>query len=281
MTIRNSILLFLLLFLFACSKNDLTTDPNPTTKDTCRLLSADLFDGQNKIHGSATFTYNNDGYITASTSTQDSAFTTYSATYTNNKIVLKTKYYGDYVYILDDQRRAISFEENNLPYSHVLETYTYNSDGYLDRLTRTESYGITTYQLSYTNGNLVSAKGSTVPEPNSSYRDYVDVTFAYSEDKAVELLEPLNPLKALYVTKPLAGFFGKPSKNLLIKTSSFSYINPSYKFGSENTFSFEKDANNKITRINVRQLLTDNTIDATPYVRLDRSDYYLIRYSCN
>lgn len=280
MTIKNLILLFPLLFLFACSKSDLTTDPNPTIKEKCRLLSADLFDGQNKIYGSATFTYNNDGYITASTSTQDSAFTTYSGTYTNNKIVLKTKYYGDYVYTLDAQRRAISFE-NNSPYYHILETYTYNSDGYLDKTTYTDFYGTTTYQLSYNNGNLVSAKGSTVPGANSSYYEYVDITFGYSEDKAVELFEPLNPLKALGVTKPLAGFFGKPSKNLLIKTSSLSYINPSYKYGSENTFSFEKDVNNKITRINVRQLLTDNTIDVTPTVRSDRSNYYLIKYSCN
>jgi len=272
------LLLLFVLLSASCGKSDVTTDPekspepNPITTPVCKILSAELY-FQNKLFGSASLTYNTNGSISKIASTSDTAFTSFNVVYSNEKVVLKTKYYGDYTFTLDAQQRVIRTETNG---GYFECNITYNAEGYISGVVSRSGTSTANHTFSYQNGNLKSIISKLDNGGTTT------TNFIYNTDIAIEPLLNIDPLRFADIYHPLVGLFGKRSKNMLVSADVISYFGNPEIYSRRNTgYTYEKDTEGKIAKITVNEVETDNSPNRTPYIKSTNNYFFIIKYNCN
>lgn len=142
-----------------------------------------------------------------------------SYTYTAEKVIAKDQDGAVTEIVLENKRAVSSKREDAVTIGGVVfnysKKYTYNSDGYL---TQVKNYLngelISTDDLSYTGGNLVKVIST---DPNLTFT--TTTSYSYSTNVAGKIYEVADPLY-YHVDYFSGGYYGKQSKNVLIKSES-------------------------------------------------------------
>ena len=140
-------------------------------------------------------------------------------TYTAEKITAKDQDGSISEIVLENKRAVSSKREDALTVGGAVfsytKKYTYNSDGYLIQVKNYLNGELSsTDDLSYTNGNLVKVVST---DPNQTFT--TTTNYSYSTDVAVNVYDVADPLY-YHVDYFSGGYYGKQSKNVLIKSSS-------------------------------------------------------------
>jgi len=198
----------------SCKKEiNFNAKPDPSGNG-CSLttLKADL-----DLIGSYTIAFSYDALGRISKATTGAETNTYA--YAANKITA-TDQDGYKAEIVLENGRAVSSGSagavvvGGVSYDYTRK-YTYNSDGYLIQVKNYFNGNLsTTDNLTYANGNLVKAVSV---DANLDYTE--TTTYTYSSEIAVNTYEISDPL-SYHVDYFPGGYFGKQSKNVLLKSST-------------------------------------------------------------
>lgn len=276
---RASIIIFFSILFFACNKEDSPLEP--TIKDKiCKVSTAQGDFNNGYIVGSAKVFYDQNNFLTKIESTQDTMFRSFSVVYANDKVILKTKYQGDWTYFLDDKKRVIkaSIYTRQNPNGNMNFEFVYNNEGYLSKAVVNDSYtGQQVYNLTYINGNLDKIVGF------SSYNTQIDIVFKYDLDKKASLLNSrINPISKIQLPEVLAGFFGKTSINRLLETNE-TRTNLTYNFGGRDVEAFEyiSDKDGNITEVKVNTVNSSFSLGVKEYINSRETLKYKFGYICD
>ncbi|MBO9672724.1 MAG: DUF4595 domain-containing protein [Sphingobacteriaceae bacterium] len=217
-------------------------DPNG---NGCKLanLKADI-----DFIGSYDITFNYDAQGRISKLTNGAQTNTY--VYTSNKITA-TDEDGFVAEIVLENGRAVSSGSDGIitvggiSYDYTRK-YTYNAEGYLTQVKNYLNNELsTTDNLTYANGNLVSAVSLAA---HGSYKE--TITYTYSNEIAVNVYEISDPL-SYHVDYFPGGYFGKQSKNVLIKSVSKTVDQDGDPFNDETlAYTYQYDSKGNATALN-------------------------------
>jgi len=248
--------------------------PNPNNNG-CKLtsLTADL-----DVLGTYDITFAYDPLGRVSTAiTIDGRINSY--TYTAEKVTAKDQD-GAITEIVLENKRAISSKREEaiiiggIAFNYT-KKYTYNSDGYL---TQVKNYLngelVATDDLTYTNGNLVRAISA---DPDLTFT--TTTNYSYSTNIAGKIYEITDPLY-YHVDYFSGGYYGKPSKNVLIKSSSKT-VDRDGKPMSEDVSSYSYQYDAKGNAISISMPITtivypDNAPATTEMTQIK----YVLNYNC-
>ena len=220
--------------------------PNPNNNG-CKLssLTADL-----DVLGTydIIFAYDALGRVSNAT-TVDGRINSY--TYTDEKVAAKDQD-GAVTEIVLENKRAISSKREEaiiiggVVLSHT-KKYTYNSDGYL---TQVKNYLngelVSTDDLSYADGNLIKVISA---DPDLTFMTTTD--YSYSTKVAVKIYDITDPLY-YHVDYFSGGYYGKQSKNVLIKSSSKTVDREGKPTNEEvSSYNYQYDAKGNTTAISM------------------------------
>lgn len=273
---KNALFLCLLyaVFFSGCTKEAPGDEPkkDETGNISCRINFADLSVNGGKAE-SCTVNYDEAKNLSAINSTQDSFFRSFTVVKAENQILLKTKYYGNWTYNLDEKKRIVS------AHTYYDYTFLYNSEGYLSRAVVVESPTHTsTYQFIYSNGNLTKITGE-----NSGYENEVTISYNYDlNQEAVVLVDNSDPLSYIDLGVVISGYFGKSSKNQLLAVKRVSR-SKRYGFGSFeiNNFTYTKDTNNQINSMGMDRIYGSISVNNEESLGFKDNLVYHFKYSCN
>lgn len=272
--------LFVTAILFSsCNKEEIPQ--TETGEKKCRISSIDMVynpersDKSGYFKGSAIVNYDEKYNIKSVVSVQDSAYKSFSVIYTPTQLTLKTKYNGDWIYKLNNQG-MINYID--LYDGGTKADIVYNTEGYISKLTRTDSYaeGSMVYSFIYTDGNLTKVTGvSTSGNRNET------IEYTYTKDLAINLTSNANPLYYLEIREVIPGFFGKVSKNQLSTVKQTS-INRPYGNGYVLLYNYQytKDADN-IILMKINNIYQEVNPGLPNYVRFSVNSVYNFGYKCD
>ncbi|SES17460.1 hypothetical protein [Pedobacter rhizosphaerae] len=277
---RTSIFFLLSILFLACNKEEAPIDPENKQK-TCKVTTAESNFNNGYILGSAKVFYDQNNNIAKVESNQDTSFMSFSVVYASDKIVLKTKYQGDWTYVLDDKKRVVkaSLYTRLVPSGTQNFEFTYNSSGSLSRAVVNDSYsGPIAYTFNYLDGNL-----SNVTGVNSYYNTEISISYKYDlTKKATELNSHLDPLFEIGLHQVLPGFFGKTSENRLMEVNKLS-TNMTYKFGDRElkTYEYASNADGNITDVNINTIRSGFSAGVAEYINSRSKQNYTFGYQCD
>lgn len=244
--------------------------PNPNGNG-CKLtsLKADV-----DVLGSYTiaFTYDALGRISKASSGGE----TNSYVYTANKIT-GTDQDGYVAEIVLENGRAVSSGSagiivvGGVSYDYTRK-YTYNADGYLIQVKNYLNNNLsTTDNLTYASGNLV--KGVSV----DAGQGYTATTiYTYSNEIAVNTYEIADPL-SYHVDYFPGGYFGKQSKNVLLKSTTKTVDKDGEPFSNEVlTYNYQFDSKGNASSLS---FLTEDTF--YPSTGSPQTDTYNSKFTFN
>ncbi|WP_421942342.1 hypothetical protein [Pedobacter sp.] len=267
-TIKYLMVAFVAVIAIAGCKKEINWNAFPDPNGNgCKLstLKAD-FDGFGNY--TINFQYDAQGRISKATAGAETNTYTYSA----NKITAKDQ--DGYVaeINLENGRAASSGSDGVIKVGNVVyeytRKYTYNAEGYLIQVKNYlngELYSID--NLSYANGNLVKAVLVMETSGHTTTTDY-----SYSTGNvAVNVYEISDPL-SYHVDYFPGGYFGKQSKNVLLKSSSVTADQNGDPFSEEViTFNSQYDAKGNATSVKMDAVSTFYTVVNTFTARYDLS----------
>ncbi|MBT2562318.1 hypothetical protein J7E50_01685 [Pedobacter sp. ISL-68] len=269
-------LLFVAILLVSCNKETpIENLDKPQIKNKCRVISVTAFNDLDKKGVTATISYDDLQNLTGIASTQDSSFTSFSVVYATNLITLKTKYYGDWTYVLDDKKRIIRANTFRGYYKYQ---FTYNSAGFLDEVILDEDSNIQTkYTLFYKDGNISKITGVTPYYNSNSITE-----FTYDNNPATTLPGGTDPIKYMQIREVLPGFFGNVSKNQVVKVNEVTN-NTLTKEIYTNVYSFVylRDSEQKIINFTENILQKYHNINYPEYIAYQQNGYYTLKYACD
>ena len=214
-TLKCVMVAFVAIVSIASCKKEINFNAKPDPSGNgCKLtsLKAEL-----DLLGSYTiaFSYDASGRISKATTGAETNTYVYAA----NKITA-TDETGYKAEIVLENGRAVSSGSagaivvGGVSYEYT-RRYTYNSDGYLIQVKNYYNGSLSsTDNLTYASGNLVKAVSV---DANLDYTE--TTTYTYSTDIAVNTYEISDPL-SYHVDYFPGGYFGKQSKNVLLKSST-------------------------------------------------------------
>ncbi|RQO72639.1 hypothetical protein DBR40_15140 [Pedobacter sp. KBW01] len=238
--------LIAILAIASCKKEiDWNAFPDPNGGNGCKLatLKADV-----DFLGSYTIAFNYDAQGRISKLTSGAETNTY--VYTTNKITA-TDETGQVAEIVLENGRAVSSGSDGIitiggvSYDYTRK-YTYNAEGYLIQVKNYLNNELsTTDNLAYANGNLVSAVSIAA---HGGYKE--TITYSYSNDIAMNVYEISDPL-SYHVDYFPGGYFGKQSKNVLIKSVSKTIDQDGDPFNDETlAYTYQYDSKGNATSLN-------------------------------
>lgn len=257
----------------ACKKggNDDNPDPEPTA---CKISSVASVSDDGTV--TSNFTYDAQNRTTAGSGGDYNQQV--SISYASDKITVTTadNSQTDYYYL---QSGRITRSEHFTPYPTAPQTkqlevtYQYNTDGYLDKVTRTDVN--VTATIEYSNGNISAVKSPATSEWNEDE----NTAFTYSTDPfssfyIVDLapfhyinfstagLDFPQALPILYQD----GYLGKVSKNQISQVSVTGADEADVR-----KFVYEKDDKGNVTAVKVNENVADSQYGVT----------YKISYDCD
>ncbi|RBQ10361.1 DUF4595 domain-containing protein [Pedobacter miscanthi] len=242
----------------------------------CKLtsLKADL-DLLGNYSYTVNFSYDTQGRISKATTGSE----TNTYTYSTNKItaVDESGYMAEI--ILENGRAVSSGSAGTIMvggvYYDYTKKYTYNSDGYLIQVKNYLNKELsTTDDLTYANGNLVKAVSVS-----ADLRYTETATYLYSNEIAVNTYEIADPL-SYHVDYFPGGYFGKQSKNVLIKSVSKTVDENGDPFSDDIiTVTSQYDAKGNATSINFSDVSTFYPFGGAPTTET-YSAKYALSYTC-
>ncbi|WP_316825837.1 DUF4595 domain-containing protein [Pedobacter miscanthi] len=276
-TIKFVMVAFVAVIAIAGCKKEINYNEQLLAKGNgCKLtsLKADL-DLLGSYSYTINFSYDAQGRISKATTGAE----TNTYTYTANKITAVDEI-GNMAEIILENGRAVSSGSDGIitvggvSYDYTRK-YTYNSDGYLVQVKNYLNNDLsTTDNLTYANGNLVKAVSV------SSDLHYTETTiYSYSNDFAVNTYEISDPL-SYHVDYFPGGYFGKQSKNVLIKSVSNTVDQDGKPFsGDVITFTSQYDAKGNATSLNFLDISTFYP-SGGPVETQTYSSKYTLGYTC-
>lgn len=251
-TIKYVMVAFVAIISIAGCKKEINFNAHPDPNGNgCKLtsLKADI-----DFLGSSSSELNYDATGRLSKITTDGEVHTYA--YSANKIST-TNQDGQIAEVVLENGRAVSSSSsdviavNGVPYLYTRK-YTYNADGYLIQVKNYLNGDLsTTDNLTYANGNLVQAISVS---GNLNYTE--TTTYAYSSEIAINTYEIADPLSH-HVDYFPGGYFGKQSKNVLIKSVSKTVDQDGKPFNEDTlTYTYQYDAKGNATSFNFTDVST-------------------------
>jgi hypothetical protein len=270
-TIKYLMVAFVAVIAIAGCKKEINWNafPDPNSNG-CKLstLKADL-DGFGNY--TINFSYDAQGRITLATAGSES--NTY--TYTANKITAKDQDGYMAEINLENGRATSSGSDGMIKVGSVVydytRKYTYNADGYLIQVKNYLDGDLnSTDNLSYANGNLV--KAVSVMELSGHV---ITTEYSYSTSNvAVNVYEISDPL-SYHVDYFPGGYFGKQSKNVLLKSSSKTLDSQGDLFSEDEiSFTTKYDEKGNAIAVTMDEVSTFNGITNTFTAK------YNLTYTC-
>ncbi|MGN7989151.1 hypothetical protein ACTJKC_17520 [Pedobacter sp. 22226] len=275
-TIKYAMVAFVAIITIAGCKKEINYNEQLVAKGNgCKLttLKADLdFLGSYTI----TFAYDALGRISKATTGPETNTYTYSA----SKITAVDES-GYMAEIVLENGRAVSSGSAGIikvggVYYDDTRKYSYNSDGYLVQVKNYLNGDLsTTDNLTYANGNLVKAVSVS-----ADLRFTETTIYSYSNDIAVNTYEISDPL-SYHVDYFPGGYFGKQSKNVLIKSVSKTVDQDGKPFSDDViTFTSQYDAKGNASSLNFSNVSTFYPTGA-PSTTETYNAKYTLNYTCN
>ncbi|GAA4208804.1 hypothetical protein GCM10022289_33210 [Pedobacter jeongneungensis] len=275
-TIKYAMVAFVAIITIAGCKKEINYNEQLLAKGNgCKLttLKADLdFLGSYTI----TFAYDALGRISKATTGPETNTYTYSA----SKITAVDES-GYMAEIVLENGRAVSSGSAGIikvggVYYDDTRKYSYNSDGYLIQVKNYLNGDLsTTDNLTYANGNLIKAVSVS-----ADLRFTETTIYSYSNDIAVNTYEISDPL-SYHVDYFPGGYFGKQSKNVLIKSVSKTVDQDGKPFSDDViTFTSQYDAKGNASSLNFSNVSTFYPIGA-PSTTETYNAKYILNYTCN
>jgi len=275
-TIKYAMVAFVAIITIAGCKKEINYNEQLLAKGNgCKLttLKADLdFLGSYTI----TFAYDALGRISKATTGPETNTYTYSA----SKITAVDES-GYMAEIVLENGRAVSSGSAGIikvggVYYDDTRKYSYNSDGYLIQVKNYLNGDLsTTDNLTYANGNLIKAVSVS-----ADLRFTETTIYSYSNDIAVNTYEISDPL-SYHVDYFPGGYFGKQSKNVLIKSVSKTVDQDGKPFSDDViTFTSQYDAKGNASSLNFSNVSTFYPIGA-PSTTETYNAKYTLNYTCN
>ncbi|MFF5384043.1 hypothetical protein [Pedobacter suwonensis] len=240
----------------------------------CQLasLKADI-----DLLGSYTITFNYDAQGRVSKLNSGAETNTY--VYAANKITA-TDETGRVAEIVLENGRAISsgaegiVTVGGISYAYSRK-YTYNAEGYLIQVKNYLNNELsTTDNLTYANGNLVSAVSLAA---HGGYKE--TTTYSYSNEIAMNVYEISDPL-SYHVDYFPGGYFGRQSKNVLIKSVSKTVDQDGSPFSNETmAYTYQYDAKGNATSLSYVNTSTFYP-SGGPAETESYAGEFLLTYSC-
>lgn len=238
-------LLFAAVLFSACNKEGFSDN----TAEKCKIVTVKRTSG--KYVDNASITYDSKGDVASLVSSQDSAFRSFVVKKEPNKIVLVTKYDGNYVYDLDGNNRVIKATIGD--WGGKFE-FTYSADGYISSMVqRFSNWPVpTNFNFYYSDGNLVKV---TFSESIGGYTTNTEIVYTYLKTEiAALLIEETDPLSFVgsYGYQPLLlGFYGKANKNLMESAKVTRASSTGYVEGNHTSYVYKKDAQGNINSVDI------------------------------
>jgi hypothetical protein len=275
-TIKYAMVAFVAIITIAGCKKEINYNEQLLAKGNgCKLttLKADLdFLGSYTI----TFAYDALGRISKATTGPETNTYTYSA----SKITAVDES-GYMAEIVLENGRAVSSGSKGIimvggVFYDYTRKYTYNNDGYLVQVKNYLNSDLsTTDNLTYSNGNLVKAVSVS-----GDLRFTETTTYSYSNDIAVNTYEISDPL-SYHVDYFPGGYFGKQSKNVLIKSVSKTVDQDGKPFSDDViTFTSQYDAKGNASSLNFSNISTFYP-SSGPSTTETYNAKYTLSYTCN
>lgn len=275
-TIKYAMVAFVAIITIAGCKKEINYNEQLLAKGNgCKLttLKADLdFLGSYTI----TFAYDALGRISKATTGPETNTYTYSA----SKITAVDES-GYMAEIVLENGRAVSSGSAGIikvggVYYDDTRKYSYNSDGYLVQVKNYLNGDLsTTDNLTYANGNLVKAVSVS-----ADLRFTETTIYSYSNDIAVNTYEISDPL-SYHVDYFPGGYFGKQSKNVLIKSVSKTVDQDGKPFSDDViTFTSQYDAKGNASSLNFSNVSTFYPTGG-PSTTETYNAKYTLNYTCN
>lgn len=267
--------------LASCSKENGETPEEETPNEKCIISSIEQTDSLETYKETYSFEYDDQGRITRTNASSDSAFTSFNIQYGTDKLTLKSKYWGTLKYTLDEQGRLSSFVDFDV---RATDAFKYNQEGYLSEIVSTwtpdSRYGaqeppsVYTYNLTYTGGNLTKITGK-----GNDRSVETEITFEYNNEEASLVFGVNDPLDQYFYFYPLPGYYGKTSKNQLVKaTYTTTQVNSDLNIV---TFRYEKDRSGKTQSI-IRESKTIWRVQGRPdAIRFSYWHKLKLNYMCD
>jgi Domain of unknown function (DUF4595) with porin-like fold len=230
-----SILIFFTASMMACKKDNTVVTP----VEVCKVSKLSYVDSKQVTTSSTTYEYNSDGKVSKATDSRTGNY--YTISYSSTAIVIiqfdkNNKQGTSNSYILNSAGYIVKGD-----YYGVVQTYEYDSQGYLMKLSYLSSGGGTfTTNYTYTDGNLTNIKSY---DPLGKL--YYSASFDYYLDKTNTLGDDNSGSTVVFI--PNQNLFGKGSKNLVKKLTLIINSTPAQTTITDYTYTFDTKGN--ITRV--------------------------------
>lgn len=274
--IKLSMVALVAVILILSCKKEINWDAFPNSNNNgCKLtsLKADL-----DVLGTydISFAYDPLGRVSTAT-TIDGKINSY--TYTDEKVTAKDQDGAITAIFLENKRAISSIREDVITIGETVfsytKKYTYNPDGYLTQVKNyLDGELVSTDDLNYADGNLIKVISA---DPDLTFT--TTTNYSYSTKVAVKIYDVTDPLFH-HVDYFSGGYYGKQSKNVLIKSSSKT-VDRDGKPTSEDvsSYDYQYDAKGNTTSISMPITTTFYPYDA-PATTETTQIKYVLNYNC-